>query len=99
MENELLALTGTTHPVTKNVLSTKVRWAVQRDGCEVAKNALIANMHEQGRFLLTKTALENLAVLSSLESYLIQYAPYGQDRVRMIVDAYAMGAGNRILRW
>ena len=99
MSNELFALPEIINPATKNMLTNKIRWAVQRDGSEVVKKAIIANMHEQGRALITKTALDNLGALSALEAHLIQIAPYGQERYRQVIDAYALGAASKIWRW
>jgi len=54
---------------------------------------------EQGRALLTKSALENVAVLSALEDTLCQAAPGGVNRYNMLINAYAVGAAQRIVRY
>lgn len=80
-------------------LNGVTKWAVQRDGNEIIRQTIVSNIHEQGRALLTHTALENLGALSSLEEQLSELAPSGAERYRHIVDAYAMGAAKKIMRW
>lgn len=65
----------------------------------VQARALVADVHEQGRALLTNTALQNVGALSALEAHLIQVAPLGEARYKHIVDAYALGAAQSISRW
>lgn len=65
----------------------------------VQAQALIADTREQGRALLTNTALQNVGALTALEQHLIQVAPLGEARYKHIVDAYAMGAAQAISRW
>ena len=65
----------------------------------VQAQALIADTREQGRALLTNTALQNVGALSALEQHLIQVSPLGEQRYKHIVDAYAMGAAQAISRW
>lgn len=65
----------------------------------VQAQALIADTREQGRALLTNTALQNVGALTALEQHLIQVAPLGEARYKHIVDSYAMGAANAISRW
>lgn len=65
----------------------------------VVGKAIVADTYEQGRALLTNTALNNVGALSALEQHLIQVAPLGEARYKHIVDAYAMGAANAISRW
>jgi hypothetical protein len=66
---------------------------------KVQAQALIADTREQGRALLTNTALQNVGALTALEQHLIQVAPLGEARYKHIVDAYAMGAAQAISRW
>ena len=66
---------------------------------KVQAQALIADTREQGRALLTNTALQNVGALSALEQHLIQVAPIGEARYKHIVDSYAMGAAQAIQRW
>ncbi len=98
MKNELSSLPETFNPQTTGLMG-KLKWAVQRESSEVVKKVIVANMHEQGRALLAKTALDNLGALSALEAHLTQIAPYGEERYRQIVDAYALGAAQKIWRW
>lgn len=65
----------------------------------VQAQALIADTREQGRALLTNTALSNVGALSALEQHLLQVAPLGEARYKHIVDSYAMGAAAAIHRW
>lgn len=65
----------------------------------VVGRAIVADVHEQGRALLTNTALNNVGALSALEQHLIQVAPLGEARYKHIVDSYAMGAAIAIQRW
>ncbi len=65
----------------------------------VQAQTLIADTREQGRALLTNTALQNVGALTALEQHLIQVAPLGEARYKHIVDAYAMGAAQAISRW
>jgi hypothetical protein len=99
MMNELPSLTGTFNPQTTGKLMGKLKWDVQREGNVVVKNVIVSNIHEQGRALLAKTALDNLGALSALEAHLTQIAPSGEERYRQIVDAYALGAAQKIWRW
>lgn len=98
MKNELSSLPETFNPQTTGLMG-KLKWVVQRESSEVVKKVIVANMHEQGRALLAKTALDNLGALSALEAHLTQIAPYGEERYRQIVDAYALGAAQKIWRW
>lgn len=66
---------------------------------QVTGRTIVAGVHEQGRAILTNTALNNVGALSELEAHLIQIAPLGEDRYRHIVDAYTMGAAQAIARW
>jgi hypothetical protein len=59
----------------------------------------ITNLHEQGRALLTSTALENVGALSAMEGYLCQVAPSGSHRYRAIADAYTAAVCRTILDW
>lgn len=65
----------------------------------VVGKAIVTDTHEQGRALLTNSALQNVGALSALEAHLLQVAPLGEARYKHIVDAYAMGAAQAISRW
>jgi len=86
-------------PASMSKISGVTKWAVQRETNEVIRQTVVSNVHEQGRALLTHTALENLGALSSLEEQLCELAPSGAERYRHIVDSYAMGAAKKIMRW
>lgn len=70
-----------------------------RDIERMQTQAIVADVREQGRALLTNTALQNVGALTALEQHLIQVAPLGEARYKHIVDAYAMGASQAIARW
>lgn len=99
MMNELPSLTGTFYPQTPDKLRGKLKWDVQRETHEIVKKVIVSHVHEQGRALLAKTALDNLGALSALEAHLNQVAPCGEERYRQIVDSYALGAAQKIWRW
>jgi hypothetical protein len=65
----------------------------------VQAQALIANVREEGRALLTNTALQSVGALTALEQHLIQIAPLGEARYRAIVDAFTVGAASAISRY
>jgi len=65
----------------------------------VAAQTVVADAIEQGRALIANTALENVGALSALEAHLIEIAPLGEGRYKHIVDAYALGASQKIARW
>lgn len=56
-------------------------------------------MTEEARGYLANQALEIVGALTSLEQQLIQVAPLGEARYKLIVDSYAMGAANTIARF
>jgi hypothetical protein len=99
MKNELTTLTENLNLQPTDRFTGKIQLAVKREGSEIIKNAIVANVHEQCRALLTKTALDNVGALSALESHLTKVAPYGMYRYKEIVDAYALGAAQKIMRW
>lgn len=82
---------------------TQISGSMQRQaGREIERvqaQALVADTREQGRALLTNTALQNVGALSALEQHLIQVAPLGEARYKHIVDSFAMGAAQAIQRW
>lgn len=65
----------------------------------VVSKAIVADAYEQGRALVTGTALQNVGALTAMEQHLIQIAPLGEERYRAIVDGYAMGAARSLARW
>jgi hypothetical protein len=93
--NELM----TTSEFSAGQLTGMAGWQTKRDCETAAGRSIVANVHEQGRALLARTALQNAGSLSALEEQLIQMAPSGEARYRHIVDAYAIGAAQMIARW
>lgn len=75
------------------------KWQAKQQVGEIVSHTLASAAHEQGRALLANMALENTGALSALESHLTQIAPQGADRYRHIVDAYALGAAQKIAGW
>jgi hypothetical protein len=80
-------------------ISSTMQRQAAREIERVQAQALIADTREQGRALLTNTALSNVGALSALEQHLIQVAPLGEARYKHIVDSYAMGAAQAVQRW
>ena len=80
-------------------MSSSMQRQAGREIERVQAQGLIADTREQGRALLTNTALQNVGALTALEQHLIQVAPLGEARYKHIVDAYAMGAAQAISRW
>ena len=99
MRNELPSFYEPLSLSTTGKLTGKLKYSVQREGSEIVKKVIVSNIHEQGRALLAKTALDNLGALSALEAHLTQVAPYGEERYQRIIDAYALGAAQKIVRW
>jgi hypothetical protein len=96
---ELAPLGGAFSPTGLAQMSGSAQRQTGREIERVQAQALVADVKEQGRALLTNTALQNVGALSALEAHLIQVAPLGEARYKHIVDAYAMGAAQAIARW
>ena len=81
----------------------QMSWGIQRQTRreieQVAKRAIVANVHEQARAQLCQTALINAGVLSALEEHLIGVAPLGASRYQAIADAYVIGASKKLMQW
>ena len=80
-------------------LTGMTKWETKRETSEMVKRTVVAATHEQGRAVLTNMALENVGALSALEQHLCDVAPSGAERYRHIVDAYALGAAQKIAGW
>ena len=65
----------------------------------VQGQAMVSAAHEQARGLLSNIALQESGALSALEAHLVQVAPLGEARYKLIADAHAMGAAQKIARW
>jgi hypothetical protein len=86
-------------PQSLELMSRPMRKQATLEIERVVANGLAANTREQVRALLTHTALQNVGVLSAMESQMITLAPLGAARYQAIVDSYAMGAAQMIMRW
>lgn len=80
-------------------MSLGVQRQTRREVDRVQSRAIVAKLTENGRALVTHTALEHVGALSALEQHLIAVAPLGEARYREIVDSYALGAAAAIRRW
>ncbi|MFD6699419.1 MULTISPECIES: hypothetical protein [unclassified Microbacterium] len=80
-------------------LSMGIERQTRREVERVQSRAVVAKFVEDGRALLTNTALEHASALTALEQHLITVAPLGEARYREIVDSYTIGAATAIRRW
>ena len=99
MSNKNMALSNAMSDGSFGELTGMTKWEAKRDASLAVKQTLVAATHEQGRAYLTNMALENTGALSALEGHLTQIAPNGAERYRHIVDAYALGAAQKIAGW
>jgi hypothetical protein len=97
--NQLTTMNGIFSSEALNNLPAIAKRSLRNDGAMVVKQTAVANLAEQGRAVVANTALENVGSLSALEDHLCQIAPGGSDRYKAIVDAYTLGAAQRIARW
>jgi len=74
-------------------------WLEVRENNRQMQRTVSETGYEQGRAILTKSAMENVAVLSALEANLYQAAPGGANRYRLLIDAYTVSAAQRITRY
>lgn len=74
-------------------------WTGTRQGRIVAKRTQADMGILHCRTALTATALEQVGRLSLAEGMLNQVAPWGADRYRSIVNAYAMRAVEQITKF
>lgn len=63
------------------------------------RNATSIAVQEQCRFMLTKSAMENVAALSAFESHLTSMCPAAENRLRLIADNYAINVATRLGRY
>lgn len=75
-----------------------VQRQVRRDVELAHGRASLAYATEEARGILANHALEIAGSLSAMETQLLQVAPLGEARYKLIVDSYAMGAANAINR-
>lgn len=99
MNNALSPIDQTFSLQAADRMTGSTKLAVRRETSAVVKNVIISNIHENGRAFLTKTALDNVGALSALEAQLTMIAPNGAARYQYIVDAYALGAVQKIRGW
>ena len=99
MSNQGLSLRSTLNDPSYTQLTGMTKWQARQETGAIVRKTLVAATHEQGRALLTNMALENVGALSALENHLTQIAPQGAERYRHIVDAYALGAAQKIAGW
>lgn len=86
-------------PQSVERMSLPMQRQATREIERVVIQGLVTNTHEQVRALLTNTVLQNIGALSSLEEHLIQVAPLGSSRYKLVIDAYALGAAHTIATW
>jgi hypothetical protein len=98
---ELLPVGGTLGQSSGGLasLSLGIQRQTRREVERVQSRAVVAKLTEDGRALLTHTALEHVGALTALEQHLITVAPLGEARYREIVDSYTLGASAAIRRW
>ena len=109
MNNNKLSLTGSRFSSSSSLSGGLSRVLEQSSGSiqrqttraleRVVSEGVIENTCEEIRAALTNTALQNVGALSTLEEHLTLIAPSGADRYRHIVDAYTVGAAQRVARW
>jgi hypothetical protein len=99
MNNELLPAAGGFSSQAIAQLSGGLQRQTSREIERTAARTMIAEAREQGRALLTNSALQNVAALSAFEAHLIEVAPLGEARYKHVVDAYTFGAAQAIQRW
>ena len=98
--SELLPTTGSAmSPQGLSSLSLGIQRQTRREVERVQSRAIVAKLTEDGRALVTHTALEHVGALTALEQHLITVAPLGEARYREIVDSYTLGASAAIRRW
>ena len=95
--HELIPLPN--EPRATGMVSSRGQREINKQIERVVAMEAVAEAHEQARALLANTALQNAGSLSAMEAHLIEIAPLGEARYKHIVDAYALGATQKIARW
>ena len=95
MQNELSIF----NPQNIDNLPMATRWAIQKQGGDQIKEVMLNKICEDGRAYIVNAAMENTGTLSALEQHLSQVTPQASERYKHLVDAYVMGAANRIARY
>lgn len=83
---------------TSSLFPSRIQRATQIEVERTVGEALIARVREQARAALTNEALEATGALTALEGHLIQIAPLGEARYKVIVDSFTMSAASTIAR-
>jgi hypothetical protein len=65
----------------------------------VAKRAILAHAHEEGRAQLAQTAMMNTAQLGILEERLVKMSPLAASALEGLTEAYAIGAIKAVMTW
>lgn len=71
----------------------------KREVERVVGQARVNRLTEEARSYLANQALEVVGALTALEQQLIQAAPLGEARYKLIVDSFTMGVANSIARF
>lgn len=96
---EISSLGGALSAAGLTTMSSGTQKQARREVEQVQRRAIVAKLTEDGRALLTHTALEHVGALTALEQHLITVAPLGEARYREIVDSFTLGASASIRRW
>lgn len=80
------------------LFASAIERQTRRDLERVVGNARVAMVLEDARGQLTNESMEIIGTLSAMEAQLIQVAPLGEARYKVLVDACTMGAANSIAR-
>lgn len=98
--SEMLPAAGSAlSPSGLSSMSLGMQRQTRREVERVQARGVVAKLTEDGRAMLTHTALEHVGALTALEQHLITIAPLGEARYREIVDSYTLGASAAIRRW
>jgi hypothetical protein len=71
----------------------------KRETDAVVARTEIARTVDQGRALLTASALNNVGNLAALGEQLVRIAPNAAGHYDLLINAYAIGAANQIARF
>lgn len=81
------------------IFPSAIERQTKRELERVVGQARINQMTEEARGYLANQALEVTGALTALEQQLVQVAPLGEARYKLLVDSYTMGAANTIARF
>ena len=65
----------------------------------IIQSAVLGAGQERCRALLAKSAMENAAALSALESHLREVAPLGAPRYKALADTFCITTAMRLANW